>query len=106
MCQEVLKVIKPFLLFFKSVDSNNVPTMLIIMLHPHFKFLQVGCGDAIYFSFDYDVRMVIIFFMFSFDQINIILACATHNNKLTIGIEEDNFNNMFNVGASMLSRHG
>jgi len=59
--------------------------MLIIMLHPHFKFLQAGCGDAIYFAFDYDVRMVYVFF----DQINIILACARHNNKLTIQIQED-----------------
>jgi hypothetical protein len=84
MCQEVLKVIKPFLLFFKTFDSNNVHKMLIIMLHSHFKFMQVGCGDAIYFSFYYVVRMVILFVMFFFDQINIILACATHNNKLTI----------------------
>jgi hypothetical protein len=28
--------------------------------------------------------------MFFFDQINIILACATHNNKLIIQIQEDN----------------
>jgi hypothetical protein len=84
MCQEVFKVIKPFLSFLKKFDSNNVPNMLIIMLHPHFKFLQVGCGDAIYFAFDYDVRMVILFVMFFFDQINIILACETYSNTLTI----------------------
>jgi len=59
-------VIKPFLLFFKTFDLNNVHDMLIIMLHPHFKFLQVGCGDAIYFAFDYDVRMVILLVMFFF----------------------------------------
>jgi hypothetical protein len=64
--------------------------MTVIMLHPHFKFLQVGCGNAIYFAFDYDIRMVILFVMFFFDQTNIILACATHNNKLTIQIKEDN----------------
>jgi hypothetical protein len=64
--------------------------MLIIMLHHHFKSLRVGCGDAIYLAFDYDVRMVILFVIFFFDQINIILACATHNNKLIIQIKEDN----------------
>lgn len=63
--------------------------MLIIMLHPHFKSLQMGCGDAIYLAFDYDVRAVILFVIFFFDQINIILACTTHNNKLAIQIEED-----------------
>ncbi len=83
-------MIKPFFTFFKTVDSNNVHNMLIIMLHPHFKSIQMGCGDAIYLAFDYDVRMVILFVIFFFDQINIILACATHNNKLAIQIEEDN----------------
>ncbi len=39
MWQEIIKEIKPFLLFLKIFDLHNVYNMLAIMLDPHFKSL-------------------------------------------------------------------
>jgi hypothetical protein len=68
MWQEVLKVIKFFLEFLKTFDSNHVHNMLVLMLDPRFKIVKVvksfvGCGNPIHFTIEYDVKEVTPFFM-------------------------------------------
>jgi hypothetical protein len=66
---EVIKVIKYFLKFFKTFDSHQVQNMLTLMLDPQmFKSLWVvkgfvGYGNAIHFTIKYDVKEIIPLFM-------------------------------------------
>jgi hypothetical protein len=72
MWQEVIKVIKQFLLCLKIFDPQNVHNMIPIMLDPCFKSLQVvenyvGHGKVIHFAFKYDAKTMIPLLMICFD---------------------------------------
>ncbi len=67
-----MNVIKSFLEIFKTFDSHQVHNMLALMVDSYFKSLRVverfmGCGNAIHFTIEYDVKEVIPLYMIVFD---------------------------------------
>lgn len=67
-----MKVIKSFLEKIKTFNWHQVHNMLALMVDSYFKSLQVverymGCGNAIHFIIEYDVKEIIPLFMMVFD---------------------------------------
>jgi hypothetical protein len=59
---------KPFILFLKTCDPHIVHKILVIMLDPHIKSLQVVesnvvCGRVIHLVFEYDMKTSIPLFI-------------------------------------------
>jgi len=106
MWQKVVKVLKPFLEFLKTFNSCQVHNMLALMLDSCFKSLGVvesfmGCGNAICFITEYDVKEVILVLIIFFYQLNpIVEAIITPCDEPTFQMEKED-NNMFGVVTSM-----
>jgi hypothetical protein len=86
MWQEIIKVIKQFLLCLKIFDPQNVHNMIAIMLDPCFKSLQVvenyvGHGKIIHLAFKYDIKTMIPLLMTSFDQDSVLLPKHVYTIK-------------------------
>jgi len=79
MWQEVVKVIKYFLEFFKTFDFQQIHNILALMLDPCIKSLQVvkkfvGHGNANYHVTKYNVKKIIPLFMIVFFyQLNLMV---------------------------------
>ncbi len=97
--QKVMKVLEPFFQFLFVFYSNEVHSMLTIMLDPWFKSLQVvknlvGHGNAIRLASKNDLKPMIPLLMVCFEALNpITKACTSTNHNEEKG-------NMFRVGAS------
>jgi len=89
----------------KPFDSCQVHNMLTSILEPFFKSLWVGveCGNAIYFTIEYDVKKNNPLFNANF-WTNLNLSIQV---EIIISIDEQTFEgekekeNMFIIGASM-----
>lgn len=99
--QKVMKVLKPFLQFLFVFYSNQVQSMLTIMLDPRFKSLQVvenlmGHGNAIWLASNNDFKPMIPLLMVCFEALNpTTKACTSTNHN---DLEEKG--SIFKVGAS------
>ncbi len=72
MQQEVIEMIRPFLLFLKTFVLHNIHNMFAIMLDPCFKTLRivknyVGHGVVIHFVSKYDAKVMIPLLIVCFD---------------------------------------
>jgi hypothetical protein len=81
MQQEVVKVIKCFLQFWKLFDSHQIHNMFALMLDPHLKSLQVfkkyvWHKIAIHLVVEYDVKEGIPLLMIIFPWLNLIVQLA------------------------------
>jgi hypothetical protein len=99
--QKVMKVLQPFLQFLFVFYSNQVHSMLTIILDPQFKSLQVvenlvGHGNAIQLASKNDLKPMIPFLMVCFEALNpTAKACTSTNHN-----DFEKKGNMFKVGAS------
>jgi hypothetical protein len=78
MWQEVVKVIKYFLEFFKTFDFQQIHNIFALMLDPCVKSLRVvkkivGHGNANYHVAKYNVKKIIPLFMIVFYQLNLMV---------------------------------
>jgi hypothetical protein len=100
MWKEIVKILQPFLQFLFVFYSNQVHSMLVIMLDLQFKLLQVmenlvGCGNAIWLVSKYDLKAMIPLLMICFETLNPIAKTCTS----TIHDDLEKVN-MFKVWAS------
>jgi hypothetical protein len=85
-----VKVLKPILECLKAFYFNQILNMLVLMLDPHFKSLQVmksfvGYNNAICIAIEYDVKEVIPLLMTLFYQLNpTIEAIVTPRYELAL----------------------